>query len=274
MGDGARTADEVVTFYGRGLERGRLRQGRARLERARIRSILARRLPPPPASILDVGGGPGVHAVWLARRGYDVTLVDPVPLHVDEAAAASAAQPDAPLAGVALGDARELSFAAAASVDCLLLFGPLYHLVERCDRLAALAEARRVLRPGGLLFATAISRYAWLLDGLASGRVFVEPGRLDLAAATVESGVLRDANLFTTAALHRPGELEDEVRESGFALEELLGVEGPGWLLEDFDRSWTDHERRAKVLAIAELVESERDLVAASTHLLAVARAV
>jgi SAM-dependent methyltransferase len=272
MADDAKTPEEVVAFYSRGLERTRLRQGRARLERARIRSIIAMRLPPPPAAILDVGGGSGVHATWLARRGYDVTLVDPVPLHVEQATAASAAQGDAPLAGVELGDARDLSFA-GGSFDCVLLFGPLYHLVERSDRLAALAETRRVIRPGGLLFAIAISRYAWLLDGLASGRVFTRPGRLELAASTVDAGVLADPELFTTAALHRPGELEREIRESGFALEELLGVEGPGWLLEDFDGSWSDTERRAKLLAIAELVEAERDLVAASTHLLAVARA-
>jgi hypothetical protein len=45
----------------------------------------------------------------LARRGYSVHLVDPVPLHVDQAKARSAAQPEAPLASITLGDARDLA---------------------------------------------------------------------------------------------------------------------------------------------------------------------
>ncbi len=54
-------------------------------------------------------------------------------------------------------------------MDAVLLLGPLYHLPERADRLAALAEARRVLRPGGVVFAAAISRFASMLDGLFTG---------------------------------------------------------------------------------------------------------
>ena len=65
-----------------------------------------------------------------------------------------------------LGDARKLAFP-DRSADAVLLLGPLYHLTERADRLAALREARRVLRPGGVVFAAAISRFASLLDGLA-----------------------------------------------------------------------------------------------------------
>ena len=34
-------------------------------------------LPPPPARVLDAGGGTGVIAIPLAEQGYDVTLLDP-----------------------------------------------------------------------------------------------------------------------------------------------------------------------------------------------------
>ena len=103
------TPEEIVAFYSRGLERGRLQQGRPRLELLRVHEILASRLPPPPATVVDVGGGAGVHATWLARHGYEVHLVDPVPLHLEQAREASAAQADAPLASVSLGDARALA---------------------------------------------------------------------------------------------------------------------------------------------------------------------
>ena len=226
-------------------------------------------MPPPPATIVDVGGGAGVHALWLAKRGYAAHLVEPVPVHLEQARAASDAQPEAPLASVQLADARELPFV-DGSVDAVLLFGPLYHLAERADRLAALGEARRVLRPGGALAAIGISRYAFLLDGLVSGRVFTLPDRLDLVTRSVETGEV--AEPFTTAYLHRPEELAEEVREAGLEVEELLGVEGPGWLLGQFNRTWADERQREILLQLAELVEAERDLVAASTHMLVVAR--
>jgi ubiquinone/menaquinone biosynthesis C-methylase UbiE len=215
-----------------------------------------------------------VHATWLARRGYEVHLVDPVPLHVEQAREASAAQADSPLASVSLGDARALTFD-DESVDVALLLGPLYHLRERAERIEALAEARRVLRPGGMLAAIAISRYTWLLDGLATGRVFRRPDALPRAMQGIETGLLtnptQERGRFTTAYLHRPDELEAEVRDGGFEVEALLGVEGPGWLLQAFNQAWDDLARRGTLLEIARLVEGERELIAASTHMLVVA---
>ena len=73
-------------FYDRGDERDRLSTW-SWLEFARTKELLLRHLPPAPARVLDVGGGPGAYAVWLAELGYDVHLVDPVPLHVEQAAA-------------------------------------------------------------------------------------------------------------------------------------------------------------------------------------------
>jgi SAM-dependent methyltransferase len=124
--------------------------------------LLTRFLPAAPAVVADVGGGPGVYAAWLASRGYHVHLLDPVPLHVEQARAL------APLASAAVGDARTLPFA-DASVDAILELGPLYHLLEAQDRRRALAEARRVLRPGGVLAAAAITRFASTIDGLLKG---------------------------------------------------------------------------------------------------------
>ena len=57
--------------------------------------LLDRLLPAPPAHVLDVGGGPGTYAAPLARRGYQVHLVDPVPLHVDQAREAAGRDPAA-----------------------------------------------------------------------------------------------------------------------------------------------------------------------------------
>ena len=69
--------------------------------------LLDRLLPGPPARRLDVGGGPGTYAAPLASRGYRVHLVDPVPLHVEQARQAAGRDPASGFTA-ALGDAREL----------------------------------------------------------------------------------------------------------------------------------------------------------------------
>ncbi|HET8648000.1 MAG TPA: class I SAM-dependent methyltransferase, partial [Vicinamibacteria bacterium] len=208
----------IQAFYDRYDEAERLQQGYFALEEARTRELLQRHLPPAPARVLDVGGAAGAYALWLAGLGYDVQLVDPVARHVEQARAASAAAA-APLRGASLGDARALE-QADGSVDALLLLGPLYHLPQRGDRLGALREAARVLAPGGVLFAAAISRFASLFDGL-HGAVFEDPAFLDVVREDLRSG--RHLNptgrleYFTTAFFHRPEELREELAEAGFA---------------------------------------------------------
>jgi ubiquinone/menaquinone biosynthesis C-methylase UbiE len=265
---------DLLGYYGRGWERNRLRHedGRPKLELARTLELLERFLPPPPADVLDVGGGPGAYAVELARRGYRVRLVDPVPLHVDETLRA------AEEAGVAVraevGDARELA-QAQTSVDAVVLLGPLYHLTERADRLQALSEARRVLRPDGAVAAVAISRFASLFEGLFN-RYLAEPTFRELVERDLREGQHRNPDpegrpeWFTTAFFHRPEELADEVAEAGLRLEALVGVEGPGWLLDEQPPpGLTDGD----LLFAARAVEAEPSLAGLSAHVLALARA-
>src|SRR5438045_2097687 len=132
--------DDVLGYYNRGGEDERLFQDAAgHLERTRTQELLERWLHPPPASILDVGGGTGHYALWLADRGYTVHLVEAVPLHVEQAQRRSASA-GRPLASIQLGDARSLD-SPDASFDAILLLGPLYHLTRAAHRVAALREA-------------------------------------------------------------------------------------------------------------------------------------
>ena len=261
---------EVDAYYAKGLEAGRLFRDHGTIELARTQEILLRHLPPSPATVLDVGGGTGVYACWLASRGYRVTLVDASALHVEQARAASARQPEAPLAACRLGDARRLD-EGDGSVDAVLLLGPLYHLTERRDRIDALREARRVLRPGGVLCAAAVGRYASLLSGVAEN-LLKDPEFAAIVARDLRDGQHRnptDKEYFTTAFFHRPEELEAELREAGIELTTLLGVEGPGWLLPDLEQRWADPEERERLLDAARAIESEPTLLGIHPHLLA-----
>lgn len=74
--------DAIQAYYAQGQEQDRLLYDGGTLELVRTQELLQRYLPPLPATVLDVGGGPGVYAGWLARLGYHVHLIDPISLHV------------------------------------------------------------------------------------------------------------------------------------------------------------------------------------------------
>src|SRR5918998_3810533 len=266
---------EILAHYEQVMEKERLLGGGAgRLEYLRTRELLARHLPPADATILDVGGAAGAYALPLAKEGYSVYLVDPVPLHVEQATAASVAQPEAPLAGVKLGDARSLS-QEDESVDAVLLLGPLYHLTLRDDRIQTLREASRVVRPGGVVVAAGISRFASTIDGLLRG-FLLDPEFEGIVERDVREGQHRNPTerpeWFTTAYFHLPEELRGEVKEAGFVVETLVGIEGPAWVAPDLDCWLQDSRQRAKLLAAIGRVEAEPSLVGASAHLLVIGR--
>jgi ubiquinone/menaquinone biosynthesis C-methylase UbiE len=269
-----RDTGEIAAFYARGLERDRLASGQGALEFTRTQTLLERYLPAPPAVVADVGGGPGRYAVWLAERGYRVHLIDPAPLHVEQARTAAGSRPVAALASAEVGDARALRLP-DASADAVLLLGPLYHLPERADRLQALAEARRVCRRAGVVIAAAISRFASTLDGLRGGYL-EDPAFAAVAAGDLRHGRHRnptgDPAYFTTAYFHRPEDLAAECAAAGLTHEATLAVEGAAWLLPDLDARLADERRRAVLLAALAVLEAEPMLLGVSAHLLTVAR--
>ena len=262
----------IESHYGTGYERSRLFPGGdPSLEYVRSVELLDRLLPRPPARVLDVGGGPGAYAAPLARQGYGVHLLDPVPLHVEHARQAAAADPAAGFTA-ALGDERELS-EQAESQDAVLLFGPLYHLTEAAQRRQALAEAWRVLRPGGRLLAMAVCRFASLLDGLYEGWLD-DPGFRPIVDQDLMDGQHRNPDpagrpeFFTTAYFHPPDGLTGEIERAGFTGVAVYGVEGPGWPLR---QEWADPQRREQILFAARSVETQPSLIGFSDHLIAAA---
>ena len=266
--------DEIAAYYGLGLERDRLDTGTGALELARTQAMLERFLPSAPAVIADVGGGPGRYAVWLAERGYEVHLVDAVPLHVEQARAHARDRPGAMLASAETGDARALHLQ-DTSVDAVLLLGPLYHLADRASRLQALREARRICRRGGVILAAGISRFASTLDGMRVGYID-DPVFAAVAADDRRDGTHRNPTrnpaYFTTAYFHRPEELAVELEEAGLTHEATLAVEGVAWLLPDLDAWLADERRRAALLDALASIEAEPALLGASAHLMAVGR--
>jgi SAM-dependent methyltransferase len=233
----------VVAYYATFAEESRLATGASRLEFERTREILSRILPPPPACVIDVGGKR--HDAGPAR-----------------------------LASLVVGDARKLP-QVRVSADAVLVMGPLYHLVEKDDRVMALGEAHRVLVPGGVVAVAAISRYASALAGLVHKHTrdprFVEIRNQDLATGRHVNNTER-ADFFTTSYLHRPEDLRAELEAAGFVDVQVLGVEGIAEWLIDFDERWDDPHLRHELLEVARRIESEPSIIGMSAHLLGIGR--
>ncbi len=263
----------VLSYYEEFDERSRLTKGAGLLEFFRMQEIIGRFALPPPGTVLGVGGGPGMYSCWLASIGYDAHLIDPVSKHLQQAREASALQPLHPLASVSEGDARTLDYP-SDSVDLLLLMGPLYHLTEREQRLLALSEAHRVLNKDGILVATAVNRFALLIDGLMDGYID-DPSYMPMLNSNLGSGRYEPqshtSRYFTTSFFHRPEELEEEVSEARLRQKGLFSAQGPGEYASDLEARLSEPTRRAKLLELIRLVEEERTLMGMASHLVIVA---
>lgn len=254
---------DLADHYGSdGIEDTRLRRSpHGRLEYLRTQELIRRWLPASGLRVLDVGGATGVHAEWLAADGHSVHVVDPVPAHVQAATRIGVT--------AQLGDARSLD-AADHSADVVLLLGPLYHLTDSADRARALAEAARVLRPGGLFAAAGISRYLSLLEVGSYGRLTAALERS--VRAVVSTGDYDGHVGFVPAHFHTADELRAEVQAAGLIDVAVYGVEGPAWPALDTAGMSAFDARVDSALRCARLVEQDPLMINASAHILALAQ--
>jgi ubiquinone/menaquinone biosynthesis C-methylase UbiE len=262
---------EVAWYYEKGRESARL-TSMCQLEEARTRQIILTRLESRRLSVVDIGGGPGAYSVWLAELGHDVDLVDPIALHVEQAKAATT-NTGVRLNGIHLADAERLPFA-DESFDLCLMLGPLYHLTTRSNRLKALREAYRVLRPGARLFAAAISRYAATVDGFFKDLI-QKPDFVSIMKQALRDGQHRNPErqdgLFTTSYFHTADDLREELKDSGFTSIELLPIEGPWACIPEFDRKWQDERFRSLLLDAIERMETDNSVVGFGGHIMGIA---
>ncbi len=262
---------EAIAHYDEGREHDRLSSPHGRLEFERSKDIISRNLFKAPAKILDLGGGTGHYSFWLANQGFEVHLVDVVESHIETA---KKVVQYFSLASITVGDARGTKFP-DESFDVVLLFGPLNHLIEKRDRIKALEEAKRVLKPGGRLMAVCISKYASLMDGFQS-RFIEDPYFRSIVDQDLIDGQHRNPDnhphYFTTTKFHEPTEFQREIEEAGYFDVKLHAVEGFGSQLADLKTQMDEESKKAVLYDYLRLVESEPSLLGLSPHIMAVAR--
>ena len=184
---------------------------------------------PPHARALDIGGGPGRYAIWLAKRGHHVILADLCPELLSIARTKiGQAGVEAMVDEVVEADARDLSHWADNSFDAVLSFGPFYHLPDPNDRNRAAAELHRVLRVGGTAFVALMPRYAFLrrtLDIPDERRHLAQP---DFIERVLNEGVfINDVpGRFTNGYGALPEDISPFFERHGFITLALLATEG------------------------------------------------
>ncbi len=211
--------------------------------------------------ILDLGAGTGAYSVPLSREGHSVTAVELVGRNL----AALEAQHEN--VNCWPGDARDLHFLDDDSFDMTLLFGPLYHLHGDADRLRAFAEAKRVTKSGGLIFAAYVmNEYSVVSYAFRQHHVkeLLADGKLSDDFHTLDG----DGDLYGYVRLE---DIDRLGRLSGLERVKLIAADGPADYIRRELNEMDEEEFEAFVryqLAICE----RPDLLGASSHLVDIRR--
>ena len=266
--------NEVYDFYNNGAEIDRLDRGLGIVEYFRSKEIISRHLRHN-MTIYDIGGGVGKYSQWLSDLGHNVTLIELAPNAVEYAKANMT--PNAPYSAE-VGDARKLN-KPDNSTDAVLLMGPLYHLQNKEDRMLALSEAYRVLKKGGILITTGISKFSsttWALSVYGNGNSFIDDDiYMNMLKRELSTGDhIRPKEypfIIANAYFHTIDSLKDEVAAAGFSVTESCAVEGCIWFTPKLDEKWADHDSRNRLLDIIHATEHEETLMGISPHIMVTA---
>lgn len=259
------SVDKIIDYYQGCNEDDRMKNNP--LEYIRCKEIIERYLTNSTMSILDIGGATGAFSFWLAQYGHKVSLIDFTPKHI-EIARLRQEELDINLVSILVGDARLLPYE-DNSFDMVLLMGPLYHLVDREDRIKAIHEAYRVLKPNGVIICEVISRFASLIDGFNYDLV-KDNDFISIMNKDIQTGFHEDTSqgkkYFTNAYFHHASELPQELKDSGFYFKELIAVTSFGSFIHDIDSKIEDEQYRDLLLTTIRLVEKDETIIGISSH--------
>jgi len=180
---------------------------------------------PPQGLVLDAGGGPGRYTVELARRGYDVVLLDFTPANLDFARRRVARLGlKRRVQGFVQGSIVDLSQFADGTFDAVICTGgPLSHVLDPADRERAVGELARVAKRGAPLFVSVMSRLSVLVVVLQIGQHELE---LPHFRQLLETGDYFGGYGFTACHFFLPEELRQLFTRPELEVLEMVGLEG------------------------------------------------
>ena len=166
--------------------------------------------------ILDIGAGTGRYSIPLAEEGYDVTAVELVKHNLGRLKQKSS------LVKAYQGNALKLSRFEDQTFDLTLVFGPLYHLKSKEEKITALKEAKRVTKEGGYVLAAYImNEYSIITYAFKEGHILeaIKEGMIDESFHCTEKG----NPLYSMVRLEDIEELNDL---AGLEREKIISADG------------------------------------------------
>jgi len=264
-------AKEIDNFYYATSEESRLLLGLGPLEFERNKELIGRYLTKKNV-VIDVGGGPGIYSEWLAGLGHDVYLVEPVEKHIKQAIKRSK-QAKKPFR-VILGEAQKLDLPDNFA-NLVILHGPLYHLQQSSQRVKAISEAKRVLKPGGIALGFAINHSASTIAALLNGFIHT-PEIFEMCKEELLSGIHTPPQnmpgILPSAYFHHPDELKREFEEGGLTYLDTLAVEGLIWMDKNYFESRSDATKKANMMELMRITENDQSLLSLSPHMMIAGR--
>ncbi|WP_136468045.1 class I SAM-dependent methyltransferase [Flagellimonas onchidii] len=262
----------IEVFYNKASEETRLDKGMGVFEFERIKSLIEKYIPSSPSRIIDVGGGTGKYSEWLAKKGHQVHLVEPVPKHIK--IAKNRANASKNKFSVHLGESRKLEFPNNFA-DLIILHGPLYHLQKREDRDATIREAKRVLKTNGIVLGFAINYTASTLVGLLNGLVH-KKSFFEMCKEELTTGIHNPPDdfpwLLAEAYYHKPEQFRDEFTSQDLTYLNMYAVEGMAWLDKAYFANMTNPKRREILLELIKITENDSYLLPFSPHMMIAAK--
>ncbi len=219
-------------------------------------------------SILDLGGGAGVYSFPLAKAGYQVTLAD---LSEDLLAMAKKQKEEDDVKNLVacnLVNATDLSQYKAEQFDVVLLFGPLYHLLENDERQKCVAEINRVLKPQGKVFASFIP---YLSGSIALvSRFCWSPEQVDVATLKEAFNSGKFNNLsdhgFQEGYYPKSEEIEKLFAGNGFEKVALRSIRGFGYEKEDMIFKFKNKNAFKDILNLISQTAEDKSIIETCGH--------
>ncbi|TDQ79053.1 class I SAM-dependent methyltransferase [Sphingobacterium yanglingense] len=259
---------DIELFYNRASEETRLDKGMGVFEFERIKSLVEKYIPPSSSKIIDIGGGTGKYSEWLAKKGHQVHLVEPVAKHIQ--IAQNRANRLKNRFSVHLGEARKLEFPDNYA-DLIILHGPLYHLQKKEDRDLAICEAKRVLKNDGIILGFAINYTASTLVGLLNGLIHKKPF-FEMCKEELIRGMHNPPDdspwLLAEAFYHKPEQLKDEFINQGLTYLNTYAVEGMAWLDKEYFANMLNNKKRGTLMELIQVTENDSYLLPFSPHMM------
>ncbi|EZH75243.1 methyltransferase [Aquimarina atlantica] len=258
----------IELFYNTASEETRLNKGMGIFEFERTKSLIEKYITTSPSTIIDIGGGTGKYSEWLANKGHQVHLVEPIPKHIQ--IAQNRADKLKNRFSVHWGESRKLEFPNNFA-DLILLHGPLYHLQKKEDRALSIREAKRVLKNNGIILGFAINYTASTLVGLLNGLIHKKTF-FEMCKDELTNGIHNPPDdfpwLLAEAYYHTPEQLKNEFISQELTYLTTHAVEGMAWLDKNYFMNMLNDKKKETLLELTQITENDSYLLPFSPHMM------